>query len=483
MTGVCHCWTPRKSAPRPRRKTDSAVGATVKPLAKAPIPPTATPQASDPHIPQTDSAPPAASHLLARISELRPVLPRPSAHHEPSSGIAHGHGNRHYHENAFFSPYGRAYDMNHPHASPLANDPSYGALAPAKQQIHDRAIANSIPVINGSALNSENTPLAFPSSCACGDGCRCPGCYHHNQAAPGASPSAYATCLNPEACNACLDCTILALPPDTALSIPEPLQIEAIDEWIRQVQANPDSTIATFNSNSTIDDGRFAGWDNIAQLTSGRTQCATCNSFFCTCGKEAATGDRQRCEMTNEDPACCDKPKLPSVDMSGSNNQGHGGYESSDFLDYSMLGMNEVYLDPAMEVFPPRRSLTSPSNSNPDTFSQMLSTSFAYPALGEKMSPSQQSMYINGRGFYSDPYLSMSSNERSVDFGILDTSAPFMPMQASNLNYPVSNPDSDSSSYDSVDDFGPLPSSRQASDIAPRMSLSPVPSEGMRTLY
>jgi hypothetical protein len=271
------------------------------------------------------------------------------------------------------------------------------------------------------------------------------------------------------------------------LSITEPLQAEAIDEWIRQVQANPDSTITASNNNdgngNAIDDGRFAGWDSLAQLASGRTQCATCNSFFCTCGKEAATGDRQRREMGNEDPACCDKPKLPSVDMMGSNNQGQGGYESSDFLDYSMLGMNDVYLDSAMEVFP-RRSPSSASHSNPDTFSQMLSTSFTYPALVEKMSPSQQSMYINGRGFYSDPYLSMSSNERSVDnFGVLDTPAPFMPMQVSNLNYPVSNPDSDSSSYDSVDDFGPLPSSRQPSDMAPRMSMSPVPSEGMRTLY
>lgn len=486
MTGGCHCWTPRKSAPRPRRKTDSALAANLKPLATAPISPTATSPGSDVHTPQIEYPPPAASHILARISELRPVLPRPSAHHEPSSGIAHGHGNRHHHESAFFSPYGRAYDINHIHVPPVADDvPSYGAPPPQKPQIYDRAIAKSIPIAQGSTPSSEHTPVTFPSSCTCGDGCRCPGCYHHNSAAPPASPSAYATCINPGSCSTCLDCTILSLPPDTALSIPEPLQAEAIDEWIRQVQVNPDSTITASNSNDSngnvIDDGRFAGWDSLAQLATGRTQCATCNSFFCTCEKEAADDDRQRREVTNEDSACCDKPKVPSVDM------GQGNYESSDFLDYSMLGINDVYLDSAMDVFRSRSPSSSP-NSNPESFSQMLSTPFAYPALVEKMSPSQQSMYINGRGFYSDPYLSMSSNERGVDnFGVLDTPTPFMPMQVSNLDYPVenyaiSNPDSDSSSYDSVDDFGSLPS-QQPSDKAPRMSVSPVPLEGMRTLY
>ncbi|KAG5644838.1 hypothetical protein DXG03_007565 [Asterophora parasitica] len=86
---------------------------------------------------------------------------------------------------------------------------------------------------------------SFPSTCGCGDGCRCPGCVHHNLDATPAS-SAFSPCMNPGACSTCLDCTILSLPaslpPDTSLSIHDAYQTVSIDEWIRQVSSLPPSS-------------------------------------------------------------------------------------------------------------------------------------------------------------------------------------------------------------------------------------------------
>lgn len=253
-----------------------------------------------------------------------------------------------------------------------------------------------------------------------------------------------------------------------------------------------------------MDGGQFAGWDSLAQLTAGRRQCATCTTFFCTCEKEGtgAAGDRHQHESSSEASSCCDKPKLSPADMGsvmlGSNSQGQGGYNSSDFLDYSMLGIqsvNDVYLDTtAMEAFRSRSPSISPHSTHDPYPPQFLSTTFSFPTLSDKMPASQQSMYINGRGFYSDPYLSLSSNERTVDdFAVLEAPTPFLALSVSNVDYPpgtyaVSNPDSDTSSYDSVDDFPPpppppLPQTQSQSKEAQRLSVSPISFEGMRTLY
>lgn len=471
--GACNCWTPRKPVSRPRRKTDSALSATtaVTPHSMAHAPPAVTPADTaaglDAHSPTEAPAPRSSSHILARISELRPVLPRPTSHHDPSSGIAHGHPNRH-HESAFFSPYGRAYDINHLHHPHTADDGRRfsSGPAPSKPQIYDRAVANSIstdPTVS-------NASITFPSPCGCGDGCSCPGCFHHNNAPFAPSPTAYPTCSNPAHCNACLDCTILSLPPDTALSIPEPQQAEAIDEWIRQVQANPDSMMMPGM------DGQLTGWDNLAQLSAGRRQCATCTSFYCSCERES----NDHHESSNE-ASCCDKPKPADMgSMLISSGQGQG-YGSPSFFDYSMLGIqpsNDAFLDTAaIEAFRSRSPSISPNSHH--EFPPQLFATLAYSTLVDKMPAPQQSMYINGRGFYSDPYLSMSSNEH-VDGFVLDTHTPLLSLPLSNVDYPtgtyaVSNPDSDTSSFDSVDDFAPPP--------PPPQSKQAAPVEGMRTLY
>ena len=182
------------------------------------------------------------SHVLARIAELRPVLPKPSAAgpcHDPSSGVAHTHPDRHHtHDNMFYSPYGRAYEFTHgshheqghgdrPHKFP---QPAV-ALPPNEESYPDPSA--QLPLWDPS--------ISFPSVCGCGDGCSCPGCIEHNGALVGTEPTvgAFNSCSNPGACNACLDCTILSLPnslpPDTALSIYGAHQSDFIDEWLRQV--------------------------------------------------------------------------------------------------------------------------------------------------------------------------------------------------------------------------------------------------------
>ncbi|KIJ16295.1 hypothetical protein PAXINDRAFT_113330, partial [Paxillus involutus ATCC 200175] len=147
-----------------------------------------------------------SSHVLARIAELRPVLPRPPRNHpstdgplhNPSSGIPHS-SRHHIHENVYYSPYGRAYEhihtQEHPHdhkSTPSSGDtrtqPAFDAWQPAQG--------------------------TFPSACTCGDSCRCPGCSEHNSA-PVPPGGAYSSCTNPASCSFCLDCTILSLPPSS----------------------------------------------------------------------------------------------------------------------------------------------------------------------------------------------------------------------------------------------------------------------------
>jgi hypothetical protein len=81
----------------------------------------------------------------------------------------------------------------------------------------------------------------FPSACACGDSCRCPGCSQHSRA-PIPQGSAYSSCTNPTSCSFCLDCTILSLPPSTSPPSIDPAsdsQNREFEEWLRQVSAAP----------------------------------------------------------------------------------------------------------------------------------------------------------------------------------------------------------------------------------------------------
>ena len=187
----------------------------------------------------TDS--PLPPYILARIAELRPVLPKPPTAgplHNPASGLAHSQPGRHNtHENMFFSPYGRAYEYTH--ASDNEYDHCQGlALGDFQQTPLPDSDLPSIP---------NWAPPSSPSACGCGDSCACPGCSQHRGTSSIPPSETFSSCSNPATCAFCLDCTILSLPnslpPNTSLSISDNFTSQYIDEWARQVSSDLPSTL------------------------------------------------------------------------------------------------------------------------------------------------------------------------------------------------------------------------------------------------
>lgn len=226
--GPCNCCVPRK--PTTRRRFSGAE------------PPKRDKLHTDSSKHHESLSPPLSSHVLARIAELRPVLPRPAHRqlpldgslHNPSSSVPHGHSIRHH--NYDFSPYGRAYGYTHSDhvhdqkGSSLTGDPR--TFVGRSVQSPQQALKNQlVPDVWSSAE-------AFPSVCACGDSCMCPGCtLHNNPSITGGA--AYASCSNPSTCAFCLDCTILSIPagnpPPNIDSSSDQSQSQEFDEWLRQV--------------------------------------------------------------------------------------------------------------------------------------------------------------------------------------------------------------------------------------------------------
>ncbi|KIK70980.1 hypothetical protein GYMLUDRAFT_33079 [Collybiopsis luxurians FD-317 M1] len=266
----CHCWTPRKIAPRARKKEPP----TTEP---PPSHKSTSPRSSESPNPVTSSA---ASN---RAPELRSLLPKPP--HDPSSSSAPHLVARH--ESKLYSPYGRAYDQFHPNHPTYHNPNIHPSRANAiLPELHPResfhpATSGPLPstsspsVIDG--LRSSRSPYSrfgsadiqtwnsfqavddVDSVCGCGDSCACPHCLVHQPNVNRAGLSA-STCTQPDVCRGCIGCAALTslphqfrqdLPPDTALSIydggafslAESNDSNAIDEWIRQMQQGSVSSI------------------------------------------------------------------------------------------------------------------------------------------------------------------------------------------------------------------------------------------------
>ncbi|KAF8352099.1 hypothetical protein F5887DRAFT_12852 [Amanita rubescens] len=119
------------------------------------------------------------SHILARVKELRPVLPRPARSsppnggpiHELSSGMPHSIPNRHHmYDHVMFSPYGRAHDRTHDH--PLGHEKQNLMGLPTSYLLdgmYER------PGLESAASGSQAERLmsigrfSFTSACTCGD--------------------------------------------------------------------------------------------------------------------------------------------------------------------------------------------------------------------------------------------------------------------------------------------------------------------------
>ena len=327
-----------------------------------------------------DPPPPVSSHVLARIAELRPVLPRPPRNdgplHDPSSSMPHSHSNRHHtHENMYFSPYGRAYEHihtpDHYETKPIPQSGDTHAL-PVRHQPPVRQ--NTLPGTQSGFDAWQAAPGVFPSPCACGDSCRCPGCSQHSSApiAPGA---AYPSCTNPASCSFCLDCTILSLPPSSAPLSSDSAsdsQTREFEEWLRQISASPTAanTVgmpasfspydlsmnpvaavlppnpiqnhnANSNSNSSPNpnhtrsshnpssaDGRCQGRCNCPSGTCSPAQCrGCCQGCECDqrCNGRAGSGSRTTYAVSGErDPGCnpLKPPDPPSTSASVSRRTG-----------------------------------------------------------------------------------------------------------------------------------------------------------------
>ncbi|KAJ3917837.1 hypothetical protein F5877DRAFT_43871, partial [Lentinula edodes] len=230
----CHCWTPRKAAPRVRRK-----GKSVSEL------PASTPSPSE-----SQTAPKAQnpSNVSNRLADFRALLPKPA--HDPSSSTALTVGRYHPHE--LYSPYGRAHGQLHPNQSTrhtsqspqVDNTPSALPAAPLPDAVHPEFDAADIEAWNSFQMTGAANIAG--SLCGCGDECACPNCIVHklNDNRPRLNAS---KCGQPDACRNCIDCaasfsyqSTRDMPPNTALSIYDNTyalpERGSIDDWIRQMQ-------------------------------------------------------------------------------------------------------------------------------------------------------------------------------------------------------------------------------------------------------
>lgn len=342
--GTCHCCTPRKSAPRNRKRE------AVHPEQIA----YDSGEISNSFRPSGSHASRTPSHILARLAELRPVAPRPTSGplHDPSCGHTIRH---HSHENLSFSPYGRAYDLTHEQM--YDQDPINGqtfispgtlSVDPTSSIPMDEQIFRTQLRALETAATSPWAPISFPSACGCGDSCSCPGCGQHSGNGPTASSSAFSSCTNPGICNTCLDCTILSLPaslpPDTSLSIFDAYQTDSIDEWIRQVSSlpHPSPTIATPSPDTVNATALQVSWDNpIPSISQPRPKSEyivqECCGVLCRCRPETC-----KCEIDNVDGYDCrlemEIPSLPVPDNnpygSARSDSAGAGYSDPEFTPY-----------------------------------------------------------------------------------------------------------------------------------------------------
>ncbi|KAK2460766.1 hypothetical protein APHAL10511_007236 [Amanita phalloides] len=216
---TCTCWTPRhssafRSAASISYHSESAeVSIDEQPQARLSMP-----------------------HILARVNDLRPVLPRPTISsppsagpiHDLSSGMPHSIPNRqHMHDNVMFSPYGRAHDRTHDH--PLGHEKHYmGQSMPYLQGdgLYER------PMLELAASGSQDLTLgglSLTSACNCRTSCQCAGCEPTKPSVPNLD----ANCAS-NVCTTCLECSYFS-PSSSSATQQRSEQRVAIDEWLRQI--------------------------------------------------------------------------------------------------------------------------------------------------------------------------------------------------------------------------------------------------------
>ncbi|KAG2007361.1 ACE1 transcription factor [Coprinopsis cinerea AmutBmut pab1-1] len=256
---ACNCCTPKKS----QRRTRTSSSANQHRSASASTAPD--------------------SRVLARVAELRPVLPGPPPHsdfylygagsHDPSLGNHHHHNYPRHHENVY-SPYSRAYNV-HQHSSNHPHSHIFPYTSPDVPRV------NSASPSLDTNMDSTRSQLTI-GACICGDGCGCRGC----QSNTGGTNENRTTCTNPEGCASCIDCALNTFQP-----IQQPLlthqlasssteAVDSIDDWLRSLSTpGPDTGPSTgsglLNDLIPPDPNANSGLDWDADITSLMRTTAT----------------------------------------------------------------------------------------------------------------------------------------------------------------------------------------------------------------
>ncbi|KAF8874845.1 hypothetical protein BD779DRAFT_1678542 [Infundibulicybe gibba] len=440
--GSCHCCTPRKSAPR-KRKGDPSHQKHINSDDSAPE---HIPGSTPPGMHHVASSSRTSSQILARIAELRPVLPRPPSRdhpvgpvHNPSLNTPHSRTNRHQvPDNMYFSPYGRAYGLSHDHTFDN-EDRHVASNTQAAINIPAFPIGAQSPWVpsNGEPMLESR----FPSLCGCGDGCRCPGCPQHSGLDAIPPASAYSTCANPGACATCLDCTILSLPvsapPDTALSIYDAHQTDSIDEWLRQVSLPPTGDNLS-QAQLQFPPQTYSDMPSLTMSSASPARsdgsCGHCPPGFCECSDHSGYDTRASSMTTfatsGERASCCTK-------------QTPGHYHQRPPLSHvpkparSPLGQSS-YVDLGHMSLPDISRTRSASSQSSSARSLNLASSSPVDSL-------QGSMYNMRRG-HSSPEL---------DPRCLTSRNPVSASAFQNPTYASSNPDSENSVDDVQSHYDP----------------------------
>ncbi|OSD00638.1 hypothetical protein PYCCODRAFT_1370869, partial [Trametes coccinea BRFM310] len=270
---------------------------------------------------------PAALVINAHTGSNRPVLPKPPSEraaspfrgsHSPSS--AHPNNRSTTHGQAFFSPYGRAYEYNHETGLAYERQARSKSPYPPSGSSSASSATEQLAYYDGSVggwqegnLPSMAAPPSSPSLCNCGSTCACPGCLQHN--GPNVDPSA--SCANPATCAACLECNILSLTTwssEVTQPMYEASQMQNPEDWLQQMSVIPNLITPPFNPHPSVSatsapqlDPRYevppgvayGGWNDPRTFQASQTFAATDESDCC--------GGRCKCPpgMCACPPDCC----------------------------------------------------------------------------------------------------------------------------------------------------------------------------------
>jgi hypothetical protein len=199
----------------------------------------------EPHLDPSTAVKPPAGHEYRRVlpkplQNPSPVLPGwlGPVHNPSSTGSGKQCQRPHIHTESLYSPYERAYDVNHSHPTP-PSDHSESDVSSSLET--GPSPISRVPENQGSFDWSAYPAVPFRSLCACGDSCPCSGCFEHRgppalQAYPGTPNSP--PCANPRYCTSCVECAVVLGHPNQQAVASGSFGTQNssfMDEWLRQL--------------------------------------------------------------------------------------------------------------------------------------------------------------------------------------------------------------------------------------------------------